>query len=525
MGRAIRPQTPWFRPSPGRAPASRDPAESALAVDRGRCRWKPHRRSARSILPALAALLALAAIAPAAAFPDPPYLGPPEGFTGAKTDHFRYFVENGAAMDAAAFAIAYGVVVERAYEEVTSLVTAPENMIEMYVYSGETSFGEAIKGAERPEPPEVEVVANPGVGDVALSLPRFLSRSPLEAENALRHAVAHVLVREASDGKLPRGFDEGFALYAERPVSARLGRHAALLQNAVQRGALLSWSELNRPQAPAADPALVTAHAYGVVAFLVERHGLRPFGDFVAALREEPDWRSAMRAVYKRSPSELEDQWEENLPRWAAGGWRDNLFAAFDLQPARDLLAKAHYEAAKAELEKSLRLYTDLGDIERQAEVESLLRQGDVGLQAEALMTQTQQALERHTYDRAQTLLTQARAQYDQLPADQRPEQLLAAYDDLASGGLRAATDLETARRLSRRWADYPEARSAAVAAGETYARLGDEEMTERAQTVLDDLDARQRRLVLMLGALAALTIAWLALWLWARGPAELDWG
>jgi type II secretory pathway component PulM len=37
-------------------------------------------------------------------------------------------------------------------------------------------------------------------------------------------------------------------------------------------------------------------------------------------------------------------------------------------------------------------------------------------------------------------------------------------------------------------------------------------------------LDARQRRLVLMLGALAALTIAWLALWLWARGPAELEW-
>ncbi len=29
---------------------------------------------------------------------------------------------------------------------------------------------------------------------------------------------------------------------------------------------------------------------------------------------------------------------------------------------------------------------------------------------------------------------------------------------------------------------------------------------------------------VLMLGALAALTIAWLAVWLWARGPAELEW-
>jgi hypothetical protein len=188
------------------------------------------------------------------------------------------------------------------------------------------------------------------------------------------------------------------------------------------------------------------------------------------------------------------------------------------------LLARAHYAAAKSELERSLRLYTDLGDRARQTEVEGLLRQGDVGLQAEALMTQTQQALERHTYDRAQTLLTQARGQYDQLPAAQRPAELLATYEELAGAGLRATSDLDRASRLSHRWADYPEARAAAVDAGAAFARLGDEEMTRSTRDVLDRLDARQRRLVLMLGALAALTIAWLALWRWARGPAELEW-
>src|SRR3712207_8377574 len=50
----------------------------------------------------------------------------------------------------------------------------------------------------------------------------------------------------------------------------------SLLQNANQRDDLLTWSDLNRPQPPNADPALVAAHAYGVVAFLVERHNLRP---------------------------------------------------------------------------------------------------------------------------------------------------------------------------------------------------------------------------------------------------------
>jgi hypothetical protein len=42
---------------------------------------------------------------------------------------------------------------------------------------------------------------------------------------------------------------------------------------------------------------------------------------------------------------------------------------------------------------------------------------------------------------------------------------------------------------------------------------------------VLDALDGRQRRLVLLFGGLAILSGAWLALWLWARGDTRLDWG
>ena len=61
--------------------------------------------------------------------------------------------------------------------------------------------------------------------------------------------------------------------------------------------------------------------------------------------------------------------------------------------------------AARRELEQSLRLFTDLGDDEGIAEVGSLLRQTDTGLQAETFMSQAQAALELHDYDRAQTLL------------------------------------------------------------------------------------------------------------------------
>ncbi len=481
-----------------------------------------HRRLPFSVL--LVGLVTLLAPLATAAVPEPPYLGPPAGFSAAESEHLRYFVQSGGPLDANAFVIAYGGLAERAVTDLGMPFPVPAGKIEIAVYSNDADYAAAIQDAPRAESPATGVQANPGSHDIALSLPLFTTRSALAAENSVRHAIAHVVVRRSALGQVPRGFDDGIAQYVERPDTQRLARIAALLQNANQRDALLTWSDLNRPQPTNADPALVSAHAYAVVAFLVERHGLRAMSDFIVSLQSEPDWRAAMRTTFKRSPGELEEQWREDLPRWVAGGWRDNLFAAFDLQPARELLAKAHYAAAKLELERSLRLYTDLGDTSQRAEVEDLLRLGDAGLQAEALMTQTQESLERFTYDRAQTLLTQARSQYDALPAEQRPNDLIARYETLTNAGLQATVDLEEAQRLSRRWADYPQARSAALSAGAAFANLGDTEMVERAEVVLNNLDERQRRLVLMLGALAVLTSAWLAVWLWARGPADLQW-
>jgi hypothetical protein len=118
----------------------------------------------------------------------------------------------------------------------------------------------------------------------------------------------------------------------------------------------------------------------------------------------------------------------------------------------------------------------------------------------------------------------QAREQYKRLPADHQPEQLLTTYETLSADGIAAGVALAEAQRLGRQWGDYPDAREQALTAGTTYAALGDEEMTNRATGVLDDLDARQRRLVLMLGALSVITATWLLLWLWARGRSELDW-
>jgi hypothetical protein len=464
---------------------------------------------------------------PSLPIPPPPPAKPPPGFTTTQTERARFYVEPGGAVDAVAFSHAWGLLIDDALDQLDAFLPSLPDKIDVYVYMSDASFAAATTEPRWPEPePEAgDVLANPGIGEVAVNYASFSRRTPLEAENALRHALAHVAAREASAGRIPRGFDEGLAAYFEQPVAARLARHAALVQNARSGGDLLSWSDLNRPAPPDAPPPVLVAHAYSMVAFLIDRHGPGVLGDFIAQLSDEPDWRAVVRDVYNRAPNEIEAQWEENLPRWTTGGWRSNLLAAFDLQPARDLLARGHYATARRELEQSLRLFTDLGDDEGIAEVGELLRQTDTGLQAETFMSQAQAALEHHDYDRAQTLLDQARIQYNRLATTQMPTDLIAAYEELAQAGVQAAADLDLARQRSLRWADYPMARAAALDAGTGYARLGDEQGLIQTQDVLNTLDSRQRRLVLLFGGLALLSGAWLALWLWARGDVQLDWG
>ena len=140
-------------------------------------------------------------------------------------------------------------------------------------------------------------------------------------------------------------------------------------------------------------------------------------------------------------------------------------------------------------------------------------------------MTQIQAALEAHDYLRAQELIDQARQQFAQLPVAQRLDDLLTSYEQIASQGRQALADLEQARRLAPSWTDYPAARAAALGAGTVAANLGDEALTDQARAILDQIDSRQRRIVLLLAALAVMTFAWLGLWRWSRGPTELEWG
>ncbi len=474
------------------------------------------------------AALALLAIA-AAPVRDVRAVEPPGGLTTdwdtAETEHFRFFVQRNDEMTAGAFRDAFGPYAETAYEELSLLYkTAAGRKITVYVYADAAGYEAAVAATGRNELAGVTAYADPRNLDIAIPLSRFAAYSELEAENQLRHAVSHILTGIASDFRIPRGFDEGIAQYVERPNTPKLARLAAIVQAANQRSELPSWSNLNRDQ-PIDDDDLITAQAYAVVAYLIQHHGLPEFQRFLVELRTAANWREALRvAYYPTDANTLEKMWREKVTRWVTSDWRWNLVAGFDLEPAKQLLARGSYRAAQDALQLSEQLFRALDDTRRRDEVEMLQAQCAIGIQAEELMADTQQALERHSYDRAQVNLAKAKDQYALLPPEQRPDDLIAAYERLIADGTTAERKLEEALARAHNWGDYPEARAAALEAGTLFARLGDEERRSQAQDVLADLDTRQRRLVLMLGALAVLTLAWLALWLWARGTPEVQW-
>lgn len=420
-----------------------------------------------------------------------------------------------------AFVDRYGPAFNEAAKELSlvfKLSAAPQTVV--WVYAPETmDFYYPSKPGEAPA--AVRGTRPPGA--LVVDAEALQQRTDIEATNAIRDAVAREYLAQASNGRLGRGFVEGMARYAQRPVTSVISRYAAAVQNAKTQNSLLTWDDLSSGRIdPASD--LASAESYAMVAYLIQKYGIATFQDFLHASQTAPTWKDALESTYKVKPVDLERQWKDNISRWANGEWKTNVIAAFDLGPARALLERGNYQAAKNRLDDSVLLFSQLGDEESLAAAQALAGQCNVGLQAEALMTQTQQALEQHFYQQANDLLSQAEVQYGQLPPEQRPTQTIEQYRTLTNIGLSATAELANAHRLANSWTDYPDARASAIKAGQQFAALGDANRVTEARDVLSDIDRRQRRLVYLLGGFALISGVWLLLWRRTSTAKRLRW-
>jgi hypothetical protein len=453
----------------------------------------------------------------------------PNHWPVSRSGSFRYHVqparEGVPAPGANAFQTEFGPVFDAAEALAGTILAANlTGPIDVYVYANPALFQAAVTHTPIGLTPHTSVAIDLATSRVLVNVSELLAASSTQVEDAVRNAVTQVAVHQAAGGAAPSSIAAGIALYVELPTSEYLARLASTVQSATEQDTLLSWFDLNRPVA-AEDRELALGESYAMVSFLIERYDIPALRTLLAELPNSAQWQDAFRTAYSVDAAAIEQQWRDDLARWTTSGWRDNLIASFDLEPARNLLSRGQYVAAKALLDSSLNLYRQLNDPESLAEAQALMNQADTGIQVEALMTEIEGALRGHDYARASNLLDQAEIQYASLPPDQIPQSLLDTYRQLATDGLTATGQLAEADRLADSWGSYPEARAAAQSSGKTFARLGDDENRQSAESVLNRLDSRQRRLVLLMVGLGLITLVWLVLWLRARGPAEVRWG
>ncbi len=350
------------------------------------------------------------------------------------------------------------------------------------------------------------------------------SLTEIEAANVVRNILARAFAQQAGSGHIPPGLEAGIARYLETPVVATQARLGSLVQGLDQAGTLPTWAEIVANEPVTLSMEERTANAYALVAFVAERYGVVGLRTLVTAYSTSNDLDTNLTESFGQSISALAGPWETFLPRWFASGWRDNAASAFDISRAESLFARGAYEAATSEAERSQRLFVDIGDTAGISRVEALLAQCAVGLQADGLMQQTERALTEHDYGNAMTYLLQAEALYDVLPPEHRPTTSIDRYRALATTGVNADAQLAAAEQAGDGWFTAAQARGDALAAGDAYASLGDEEGRATAAALVDEIDTRIWRMVYLMSALVVGLAGWLIVWAWHRHPARLRW-
>jgi hypothetical protein len=480
------------------------------------------------LIVAFAALSPFAVDPTLAAWPSSPPL-PETAWPKTTADQFIFAIQpphSGAVkLSSDAFKVEYGPAFSSAANLAIDVLGGGfDQPVTVYGYLNAGQFQDALPAGNTLINPHAEVVVQPEASVIRINVPAFLALSVTQSVDAIRYATAAVAIAAIGKQAVPMGLLTGLSLYVELPTSEQLAKLAAQVQTADKADTVISWFDVNRVGGTS-DVSLARAESYSIVAYLISRFDIPSVRALLADLAAGATWHDAMRSAFQTDPTTLEQAWRANLPTWTTTGWRDNLMASFDLQPARDLLASGQYVSAKAVLDPSLNLYRQLNDAAALTDVQALVNEADTGIQAEALMIEVEAALTAHDYERASNLLDQAQIQYASLPQEQVPGALLSAYRERASNGLAALGQLKEAQRLAKSWGRYPEARKAAEEAGSTFATLGDPDNRANAQAVIQTLDNRQRRLLILVGTLGVTLVVWLALWLRSRGKPTSQWG
>lgn len=463
----------------------------------------------------LAALVSVSIAVPAFA------QAPPSSSSTAAVGPVQIVVEDGGAVDAKSIIQQYGSSIQTAVSESAMLFGVPADQAVTITFVA--TADPVVTAAMRPIR-DLGWARVDGTQAIVLE-DRFDHLTSAQADNLFRNIISRLSMQAAANGNLPAGLMDGIARYFERPILADQAHSGALVQAASQSGILPDFAPLVNLGANGLDFETATATRYALVAFIVSRYGIGSLQHLVQSFATSPvDWKSSFSTTLAQPLDQLQAAWRDFLPRWFASGWQTNAIDAFDLAPAQALFDRGAYAAAADRAALSQKLFTELGGDEQLARIETLLALCAVGVQSETLMTETRQALTNHDYLRAQSLLADVDQQYSLLPDEHRPAETLNAYHQMTSDGLGAMKQLNQATGTSDEWLKLRSSRADALAAGSTFARIGDTDRATDARHLLTTIDSHVHRLALILATLGILITSWFGIWMWSRAPLRFTW-
>ncbi len=330
----------------------------------------------------------------------------------------------------------YAAFIDQIYHDLTIVFDVElETPINLRLFPTEESYYEVNPLAEQ----LTGVIAHAlnSRSEIAIAVPRTRNLTEEEIINNMRHELTHFFASYLSDGKLKAGFQEGIAQYLEKPTD-RSNYDPAILKLAFEESRLLTWAELDQAQAVYSDPQVAYPQSLSIVSFLVDHYGFPTFVEFLKATASEPGYRSALEAAYIKSADELEAEWLTSLPEYFDRRWQINAVYAYDLSRVRELVAKAAYTDAEAELSSIVGLLETTHQSETLAEAEALLARAHQGQAAAALADEARQALEADNYPLAIEKGRAAIAAYETLDYRERiPEiQVYIQRAELGQGAL-----------------------------------------------------------------------------------------
>lgn len=430
----------------------------------------------------------------------------------------RIVVEDTGAVDAKAIIQQYGPSIQTAGSESSMLFGTDANrpVTITFVTTADPATMRPIR--------DIAWASVDGTQAVVLK-DRFERLTSAQAGNIFRNIISRPAMQAAANGNLPAGLMDGIARYFERPILADQAHTGALVQAASQSGILPDFAPLVNLGATSLDFETATATRYALVAFIVSRYGIGSLQHLVQSFAPSPaDWQSSFSSTLGQPLDQLQAAWRDFLPRWFASGWQTNAIDAFDLALAQALFDRGAYAAAADRAALSQQLFTELGGDEQLARIETLQALCAVGIQSETLMTETQRALTNHDYLRADSLLAEVDQQYALLPDAHRPTETLNTYHRMTSDGMAALKQMDQATWTSDDWLKLRSSRADALAAGSTFADLGDTDRATTARRLLATIDSHVHRLALILATLGILITTWFGIWMWSRAPLRFAW-